>query len=222
MTLPARASRHLLGAVACALVAAASAAPVVLGPPPAAAQARRDAAAEQFVQTNATRVLAVLNDRSMPVAQKRRTFETLVDQVTDVPRITDFVLGKYNRTITPAQKREFAVLFRDFANNVYESRLGEYGGERLVVTGSTIRAPGDVVVASRVQGGKLQRPNVVNWRVIKGADGRWRAVDVQVQGVWLAITQQQDFVSTIDNAGGNIDVLINQLRGQVAQQRRAG
>ena len=139
MTLPARASRHLLGAVACALVAAASAAPVVLGPPPAAAQARRDAAAEQFVQTNATRVLAVLNDRSMPVAQKRRTFETLVDQVTDVPRITDFVLGKYNRTITPAQKREFAVLFRDFANNVYESRLGEYGGERLVVTGSTIR-----------------------------------------------------------------------------------
>ena len=222
MTLPARASRHLLGALACALVAATSAGPVVFGPVPAAAQARRDAAAEQFIQTNATRVLAVLNDRSMPMAQKRRTFETLVDQVTDVPRITDFVLGKYNRTITPAQKREFAVLFRDFANNVYESRLGEYCSERLVVTGSTIRAPGDVVVASRVQGGKLQRPNVVNWRVIKGADGRWRAVDVQVQGVWLAITQQQDFVSTIDNAGGNIDVLINQLRGQVAQQRRAG
>lgn len=220
MTLPARASRHLLGAVACALVAAVPATAVVLGPMPAAAQARRDAAAEQFVQANATRVLAVLNDRAMPAAQKRRTFETLVDQVTDVPRITDFVLGKYNRTITPAQKREFAVLFRDFANNVYESRLGEYGGERLVVTGSTIRAPGDVVVASRVQGGQLQRPNVVNWRVLRSADGRWRAVDVQVQGVWLAITQQQDFVSTIDNAGGNIDVLIAQLRTQVAQQKR--
>jgi phospholipid transport system substrate-binding protein len=27
--------------------------------------------------------------------------------------------------------------------------------------------------------------------------------------VWLAITQQQDFVSTIDNAGGNIGVLIS-------------
>jgi phospholipid transport system substrate-binding protein len=154
----------------------------------------------------------------MPVAQKRRTFESLVDQVTDVPRITDFVLGKYNRTITPAQKREFATLFRDFANNVYESRLGEYGGEKVVVTGSTIRSPGDVVVASRVQGGKLKQPSTVNWRVLKGADGRWRAVDVQVQGVWLAITQQQDFVSTIDNAGGNIDVLIRQLRTQVAQQ----
>ena len=29
-----------------------------------------------------------------------------------------------------------------------------------------------------------------------------------VSGVWLAITQQQDFVSTIDNNGGKIDVLI--------------
>jgi phospholipid transport system substrate-binding protein len=213
MNLPARASRHLLGAVACALVAAIIPATALMAAAtPAVAQARRDTAAEQFVQVNATRVLAVLNDRAMPAAQKRRTFETLVDQVTDVPKITDFVLGKYNRTITPAQKREFAGLFRDFANNVYESRLGQYGGERLVVTGSTIRTPSDVIVASRVQGGQLKQPSVINWRVLKGADGRWRAVDVQVQGVWLAITQQQDFVSTIDNAGGDIGVLIAQLQ----------
>ena len=221
MTQSVRVSRRLLGAAACALaVAVAPAALTLLSPSPAAAQARRDASAEQFVQTNAQRVLQVLNDRAMPIAQKRRTFEALVDQVTDVPRITDFVLGKYNRTITPAQKKEFATLFRDFANNVYESRLGEYGGERLVVTGSTVRTANDVIVASRVTGGKLTEPSVVNWRVLKGADGRWRAVDVQVRGVWLAITQQQDFVSTIDNAGGNIDVLIRQLRTQVAQQAR--
>jgi phospholipid transport system substrate-binding protein len=218
MKFPARVPRQLLGAAALAILAGAPAVAVVTASSPAVAQSRRDASAEQFVQVQAQRVLQVLNDRSMPVAQKRRTFETLVDQVTDVPRITDFVLGKYNRTISPAQKREFATLFRDFANNVYESRLGEYGGEKVVVTGSTIRAPGDVVVASRVQGGKLKQPSTVNWRVLKGADGRWRAVDVQVQGVWLAITQQQDFVSTIDNAGGNIDALIRQLRTQVAQQ----
>jgi phospholipid transport system substrate-binding protein len=39
----------------------------------------------------------------------------------------------------------------------------------------------------------------------------WKVVDVQVSGVWLAITQQQDFVSTIDNNGGKVDVLIAQL-----------
>lgn len=211
--------RRFAHAAAYAVLALAPAAAATVAPMAAVAQSRRDAGAEQFVQQQAQRVLQVLNDRSIPAAQKRRTFEGLIDQVADVPRITDFVLGKYNRTISPAQKREFAALFRDFANNVWESRLGDYGGERLVVTGSTIRQPGDVVVASRVSGGKLRDRAEVNWRVLRGADGRWRAVDVQVQGVWLAITQQQDFVSTIDNAGGNIEALLTQMRSQAAQRR---
>jgi phospholipid transport system substrate-binding protein len=207
------------GLCAMALVAGAPAA--VLIPAPAAAQAARDAAAEAFVQAQATRVLQVLNDRTQARAAKRRTFEGLVDQVADVPRITDFVLGKYNRTITPAQKQQFAALFRRFATNIYESRLSDYGGETLRVTGSTARTPGDVIVTTRASGGSLKQPADVNWRVLKGSDGRWRAVDMQVQGVWLAITQQQDFVSTIDNAGGNVNALIAQLQAQVAQQDAA-
>jgi phospholipid transport system substrate-binding protein len=204
-----------------ALTLAAPAAVLLAQPRPALAQAARDAGAEAFVQAQASRVLAVLNDGSQPRAAKRRAFEGMVDQVADVPRITDFVLGKYNRTIAPAQKQQFAALFRRFATNIYESRLADYGGERLQVTGSTIRAPGDVIVASRVSGGKLRQPAVINWRVLRGSDGRWRAVDLQVQGVWLAITQQQDFVSTIDNAGGNINALLAQLQSQVAQQDAA-
>jgi phospholipid transport system substrate-binding protein len=207
------------GLCALALVGPALAA-TALAPTPAIAQAR-DATAEAFVQTQATRVLQVLNDRATPRATKRRTFEALVDQIADVPRITDFVLGKYNRTITPAQKQQFAALFRRFASNIYESRLGDYGGESLRVTGSTVRTPTDVIVATKASGGGLKQPADINWRVLKGSDGRWRAVDMQVQGVWLAITQQQDFVSTIDNAGGNVGVLIAQLQTQVAQQDAA-
>ena len=117
------------------------------GPVPVFAQAR-DAAAEAFVQAQAARVLQVLNDKATPRAAKRRTFEGLVDQIADVPRITDFVLGKYNRTITPAQKQQFTALFRRFATNVYESRLGDYGGESLRVVGSTVRTPCTTSISS--------------------------------------------------------------------------
>jgi phospholipid transport system substrate-binding protein len=51
----------------------------------------------------------------------------------------------------------------------------------------------------------------VAWRVLSSG-GLWKVVDVQVKLVWLAITQQQDFVSTIDNAGGDIGVLIARLQ----------
>ena len=203
----------LLTAAAGALMIAAPAAGVLLSPTAVLAQSRAhgDLEAEGFVQTQASRILAVLNDRGMGVEAKKQVFRGVVDQVADVPRITSFVLGRYRRIVTPAQYATFAAVFRDYANNIYESRLSEYSGQTLKVTGSTVRQPGDVVVMSQIGGGG-GAPTEVNWRVIRGSDGRYRAVDVQVQGVWLAITEQQDFVSTLDNHNGDINVLISQLR----------
>jgi phospholipid transport system substrate-binding protein len=137
-----------------------------------------------------------------------------------VPRITRFVLGKYARNVSPAQFSDFAQTFRLYANSVYESRLGQYHGERLEVVNSTVRQPGDVVVTTRVIGGDVKQPAQVLWRVIRGPDGHYRAVDVSIDGVWLAITEQQDFVSTLDNNHGDINVLIGQLRSQTAEEER--
>ncbi|MBO9560193.1 MAG: ABC transporter substrate-binding protein [Caulobacter sp.] len=177
----------------------------------ATAQGQRDAGAEQFVQTRAQRVISVLADKSQSVAQKKATFHQGIDELADVPRITNFVLGKYARTVTPDQRARFAAAFRVYAESVYQNRINDYHGETLKVTGSTVRKPGDVIVNTTISGGQLGQPVQVSWRVLGGGTS-WKVVDVQFKGVWLAITQQQDFVSTIDNAGGNVEVLISQLQ----------
>jgi phospholipid transport system substrate-binding protein len=177
---------------------------------PALAQAR-DPGAEAFVQTKAQRVISVLANKGMPDAQKKQVFHQAVDELADVPRITNFVLGKYARTITPDQRARFTPVFRTYAENVYQNRIDDYRGEQLKVTGSVVRKPGDVIVNTTISGGQITTPLPVAWRVLGGGQN-WKVVDVQFKGIWLAITQQQDFVSTIDNAGGNIDVLINQLQ----------
>jgi phospholipid transport system substrate-binding protein len=204
-TLPTRrqANKTLLAAVGVALSAIAA---------PAMAQSgARDPGAEAFVQAKAQRVISVLANKSMSEAQKKQVFHQAVDELADVPRITNFVLGKYARTITPEQRARFTPVFRTYAENVYQSRISDYRGEQLKVTGSVVRKPGDVIVNTVVAGGQLSQPVPVSWRVL-GGGANWKVVDVQFKGIWLAITQQQDFVSTIDNAGGNIDVLINQLQ----------
>jgi len=186
---------------------------LVLPAPAAFAQARgpRDAQAEQFVEANGVRVLAVLNNARESKAAKEQSFRALIDQIVDVPRVTHFVLGKYARSITPEQYQRFAAVFRQYVEGVYQSRIDDYHGEKFTVNGSVIRKPGDVIVTTTLFGGKMSSPTVVQWRVL-GSAGNFRVVDVQVKGVWLAITQQQDFVSTVDNAGGNINVLITQLQ----------
>nr|WP_165186119.1 ABC transporter substrate-binding protein [Caulobacter soli] len=178
---------------------------------PALAQSARDPQAEQFVQTRAQRVITVLADKSESVAQKKATFHQAIDELADVPKITNFVLGKYARTVTPDQRQRFATAFRAYAESVYQNRISDYHGEVLKVTGSIVRKPGDVIVNTTISGGQVGQPLPVAWRVMGGGTS-WKVVDVQFKGVWLAITQQQDFVSTIDNAGGNIDVLIGQLQ----------
>ncbi len=215
-----RPSLILARAVLAATIATGAAAPAVLTAGPALAQAPRDAGAEQFVQTQSQRVVSVLNDKGMGADAKIKAFRGIIDEIADVPRITTFVLGKYGRTITPAQRQKFAVVFRQYAQNVYEKRLGDYHGESVKVVGSVVRKPGDVVVNTQISGGKLDQPVMASWRVLGSGSG-WKVVDVQVSGIWLAITQQQDFVSTIDNAGGNIDVLIGQLEKQIQQQNAA-
>src|ERR1700761_5587340 len=220
--MPSRRTFHpcLRAAAAAALVLGVAAPLSALAPAAALAQAPRDAAAEQFVQAQAQRIISVLSDKGQSNADKIRTFRGIVDEVADVPRITSFVLGKYARTITPAQQARFAKVFREFAQNVYDGRLGDFHGETVKVTGSVVRKPGDVVVATTISGGQANQPVQASWRVLGGGSS-WKVVDVQVSGIWLAITQQQDFVSTIDNAGGNVDVLIAQLEKQVQQQNGA-
>jgi phospholipid transport system substrate-binding protein len=173
----------------------------------AIAQPSRDLQAEQFVQTQAQRAVNALNDHT----GDDRAFRAIVDEIADMPRITSFVLGKYARAITPVQMQRFAPAFRAYEQNVYEAQLSNFHGRIVKVTGSTIRRPGDVVVNTVITGGNLTEPLPLAWRVLGGGEA-WKVVDVQAKGVWLAITQQQDFVSTIDNHGGDIDALIAQLQ----------
>ncbi|HZU64885.1 MAG TPA: ABC transporter substrate-binding protein [Novosphingobium sp.] len=186
---------------------------------PAAAMAQaRDAQAEAYVDANARRVLGVLNDHHLSVEGRRQAFHTLIGELVDWPRLTRFVLGKYARTATPDQFQRFAAAYRTYEEGVYQRRIDDYKGERAVVSGSLIRKPGDVIVTTLLSGGQSPQPTALSWRVLGGGAG-WKVVDVEVKGVWLAITQQQDFVSTIDNAGGKIDVLTAQLARNEAPRR---
>lgn len=186
-------------------------------PAPALAQAPRDQGAEQFVQVQGQRMISILAAKAQSPADRMRAFRQAVNQIADVPRITRFVLGKYARTITPAQMQRFAPVFEDYAQTVYQQRLADFQADTLTVTGSLVRNADDVVVATTVSGGDAKQGTRVSWRVM-GSGANWKVVDVEVSGVWLAITQRSDFVSTIDNHGGSIDALISRLE-ELARRR---
>ncbi|WP_440959242.1 phospholipid-binding protein MlaC [Oceanicaulis sp. LC35] len=172
--------------------------------------------AEAFVQTQANQVIETLTELQSgqtDLASVRQDFRNRIDELADVDRISNFVLGRYRRTASEDELAAFRTAFRNYAIGVYESELSAYAGQQLDVTGSVTRNPGDYIVRSRVYGGPEGEEFEVNWRILD-TNGDLKAVDVEVLGVWLAQTQREQILSVIGDNGGNVSAATEMLRNR--------
>jgi phospholipid transport system substrate-binding protein len=171
----------------------------------------RDAVAQDargFISRLGTEAIQVLGPNVSP-AQRLARFRELFRNDFDVPGIGQFVLGRYWRTATPEEQKEFLALFQEYIVRAYSTRLAEYGGEPFRVTGS--RPNG----AETIVGSEIIRANgsriAVDWYLIDRG-GAHKIIDVYVGGVSMKVTQRDEFASVIQRNGGRVAGLIAQLR----------
>lgn len=190
------------------------------------AHAARNAEAERYVQENAAAALRTLGDRSMSSSQRRQTFDRLVTQFSDMPRIANFVLGRYGTQLRSdaTLRGEWNNTFREYSIAVYEDRLESFSGGSIRVTDSVERIAGrDVIVTSEItpRGGGRSLP--VQWRILRSGAG-WKVIDVSllVEGnqIWLAQQQQSEFLAALGRNNGDIRALMTNLRQLTTSMRQ--
>ena len=180
-----------------------------------------DDAAEAFVQGILDEAEPILSEPNSDAFYSG--IENLVTQYVDMRRIGLFVLGQYARQMTDAQKEEYFPLFQRYATLIYRNTLSDYGGQRIVVTGSIDRSERDIIVNSKLanpEPGDAFANAVIHWRVYRDRDGNMSVVDAGADNVWLAIEQRSQFTSLIANNGGGeagINALIAEIRKRVNQ-----
>ena len=188
--------------------------------------AARDTAAESYGQQNASQALQTLGNRGVSGAERRRLFDQLMRQFSDMDRIAMFVVGRYSTQLRadPALRTQWVNTFKDYAVAVYEDQLTAYSGSAIRVTGSTERIPGrDIVVNSEITP-RGQRALPVQWRLLRSGDA-WEVFDVSLifEGgtqIWLAQAQQLDFLSQLDQNHGDIRALIARVQQTTASLRQ--
>jgi phospholipid transport system substrate-binding protein len=204
-------------AVALSLVAM-----IMLSPYPAYAADSNPA--ETFVQQNIKRGYEILNGTSLGDEQRRAQFRQFMLSLTDPRRIGMFTLGPYVRGASKAEIDAFIDAFTDYAVAVYESRLGKYRGQSVTVTGSQERTPDDIIVFADVV--NPDTPNAppirAAFRVRKDADGRQIVTDMQVEGVWLALSERSDFTGFLQQHSGSIPALTVDLKRETERLRATG
>jgi phospholipid transport system substrate-binding protein len=181
----------LAGALAPAIPAAAAADPAAV------------------VSNLGSRALEVLG-KNAPQSQRVARFRELLREDFDVPEISRFVLGRYWNVATEEQRAEFVKLFEEYIAVAYSTRLAEYTGETLKVTGSRPDA-GGAIVSSQIVRPAGAAPVKVDWRLI-GRNGVYKIFDGSIDGISMAVTQRSEFASVIQHNGGQVQGLITMLR----------
>jgi len=178
--------------------------------------------AEAFIQQSVDRGYQIINNTGLSPEQRREQFRSFLLNLTDLHRIGTFTLGQYANSASPSDLQSFDKAFEDYAVSVYQTRLGKYNGQTLKVTGSEVRAADDVIVNAVVMaigGGASQQPIRVAFRVRKTPEGRPIITDMQVEGIWLALSERSDFTGFLQQHGGSVSQLADHLRAQADQVR---
>ncbi|MCR9080061.1 MAG: ABC transporter substrate-binding protein [Hyphomonadaceae bacterium] len=172
-----------------------------------------DTQTEEYVRANANDVLASLNEPGLNGDERRAKFQGYMDEFTNMDAVAKFVIGKYSKRFTPEEMDAYLATFRAYALAVYEFYFHEYRGRDVKVTGSTDRNARDSIVDTeivRADGQELE----VRWRVLNRG-GNYQVVDVALNAegnlIWLAIEQQAQFLSILDQNNGSVDALITKI-----------
>jgi phospholipid transport system substrate-binding protein len=175
----------------------------------APARAASSTEASAYIQNLGDSALQIISNKKSSREQKQAALEKIFAGNVDFPWVGRFVLGRYWREASEAQKARYQEHYKKFLILHYTSRFSDYTGGTFKVT--SVRDDGDneYTVGMQLHADDASSdPVFIEYRVRK-EEKSFKIFDVIVEGVSMLTTQRSEFASVITNKG--LDYLIDQL-----------
>lgn len=180
-----------------------------------ATQAAIDATkAENFVKSLTQQGIEQLINSNVSEAEKQARFTKLFNEDLDLDFIGKFVLGRYWRTATPQQRKDFIDVYRKLNIQTWSARFNEFKGKHFEFLGSESSKSADQVFVNTQVPMSEGAPASVKWRV-KENNGNYRIVDIIIENVSLAQTARSEYTGYIQKSPDGINGLIQNLRSKL-------
>ena len=168
------------------------------------------------VRGSVDRVLQILSDPELKkptgTADRRAAIRTVAAEIFDFAEISQRSLARHWAARTPAERQEFVQLFRDLLEHSYITKIEAYSGEKIQYAGEVPDGDQAVVKTRIVTKTGVEIP--VDYRMFLKGD-RWRAYDVNIEGVSLVSNYRTQF-NTVIQRNGYAD-LVTQAQGQAGR-----
>lgn len=167
---------------------------------------------EDFVARLGNDIIKILVNKSAPMEDRKQEFRGVLQSNFDIPSIGKFVLARYWRQASDAQKKEYLELFEDAIVDNYAAQFDNYNNETLNVESARRARDGGVIIVSKIVRHGNTPPLQVDWKVFNTKAGM-RVLDIVVNGVSMSISQRSEYASAIKSKGG-IDGLLAAMRNK--------
>lgn len=167
-------------------------------------------AASKYIEKIGTTALSTISNNALSKSQKQARLDRMFSENVDIPWVARFVMGRYWKQASEAQKAQYLKEYEKFLVKHYTSRFTDYTSGSFTITGVKESGEGEYTVGMELKGSKKNEPPVlVDYRV-RAQSGGFKVFDIVVEGVSLITTQRSEFAAVISNH--SIDYLISQLQ----------
>ncbi len=167
--------------------------------------------AENFIKKVTSEGIEQIINSDVSQAEKDERFAKLFNEYLDLDFIGRFVLGRYWKTATPSQRKEFIEVYRQLNIKTWSKRFDEFKGKRFDFNGTSPSNSANQIFVNTTVPLEQGAPAKVVWRV-KDSAGTLKVVDIIIENVSLAITARNEYTAYIKKAPGGVPDLIADLR----------
>jgi phospholipid transport system substrate-binding protein len=176
------------------------------------------------VRGSIDRVLQILTDpelkKEAKTGDRRAAIRTVANEIFDFTEISQRSLARHWAARSPAERQEFVRLFGELLEYSYITKIEAYSGEKIQYTAEVPDGEQAVVKTRIVTKQGVEIP--VDYRMFV-KDNRWRAYDVNIEGVSLVSNYRTQFNTVIQRSGyGDLVAKLKAKQDERPGQREAG
>lgn len=177
---------------------------------PAFADIDKNKAVEMIENLTKEGIEQIINSNSSQ-AEKNEVFRKLFTENLDLDFIGKYVLGRYWRTATPTQRKEFISLYKEFNVSTWSKRFDEFKGKKFVFDGTSASSNKNQIFVNTEVPMEQGAPVDVKWRVYDH-NGKLKIIDIIIENVSLAQTARNEYTAFIAKSPDGVEGLLKNLR----------
>ena len=163
-----------------------------------------------FIQSTVNRASQVLSE-NISKDEKIHKLKLIAKETVDIKGVGFYSLGAARKNLNNTQKEAYSELFEKYFLKSFSSRLAEYTNPEIEVKNKEILNENYTIVTS-ILVGTSERPEVnINWRVYTKDPNNPLIRDLIIEGLSLARTQREEFLSILNSNDGDINILFKTL-----------